>query len=388
MADAGIDDILIPYNLVGASKLERLRGARPARRGRRERRRRAAARGARGRGEGVAGDPRARRVRHGPRTRRRRRAPRRRQPWPAEIERRDGLRFGGFLTYPSRPGAVAFLAEAERRARAAGLDVETVSAGGTPTMWASGELRPTVTEYRVGTYAFHDRATVAAGAATADEVALTVRATVVSRPSADRAVLDAGSKALTHDPVLGAGLRHDPRGAGLRRRVAQRGARRRRGRSGRLARARTAGQDRAEPRLRGRQPRRRARRPRRAARADDLARRRTRPVAVTGGGQRLDDALRIARWRSSTSSGSASRCCGWCDPVGATSRDAGFQRFLDDLVETMRAANGAGLAAPQVGVARRCSASRCATTRATLQARPISACSSIPSCACSRTRRS
>ena len=67
-------------------------------------------------------------------------------------------------------------------------------------MWASGELRPTVTEYRVGTYAFHDRATVAAGAASADEVALTVRATVVSRPSADRAVLDAGSKVLTHDP--------------------------------------------------------------------------------------------------------------------------------------------------------------------------------------------
>ncbi len=31
----------------------------------------------------------------------------------------------------------------------------------------------------------------------------------------------------------------------------------------------------------------------------------------------------------------------------------GFQRFLDDLVETMRFANGAGLAAPQVGVPSR-----------------------------------
>jgi peptide deformylase len=30
-----------------------------------------------------------------------------------------------------------------------------------------------------------------------------------------------------------------------------------------------------------------------------------------------------------------------------------FQQFLDDLVETMRAANGAGLAAPQVGVSKR-----------------------------------
>jgi peptide deformylase len=34
-------------------------------------------------------------------------------------------------------------------------------------------------------------------------------------------------------------------------------------------------------------------------------------------------------------------------------RSATFQRFLDDLVETMRAANGAGLAAPQVGVGSR-----------------------------------
>ena len=73
-------------------------------------------------------------------------------------------------------------------------------------MWSSGALRPTVTEYRVGTYAFHDRATVAAGAANLDEVALTVRATVVSRPASDRAVLDAGSKALAHDPGPAAGF--------------------------------------------------------------------------------------------------------------------------------------------------------------------------------------
>jgi D-serine deaminase-like pyridoxal phosphate-dependent protein len=67
-------------------------------------------------------------------------------------------------------------------------------------MWASGELRPTVTEYRAGTYAFHDRSTVAAGAASIDDVALTVRATVVSRPAAERAILDAGSKSLSSDP--------------------------------------------------------------------------------------------------------------------------------------------------------------------------------------------
>jgi D-serine deaminase-like pyridoxal phosphate-dependent protein len=199
MADAGIDDLLIPYNLIGAPKLERL--AALARRvevgvsvdderllaglagaGKASREIRVLVECDTGLGRVGVSSPEAAAA------------------LAREIERRDGLRFGGFLTYPSRPGAVAFLAEAERRARAASLVVETVSAGGTPTMWASGELRPTVTEYRVGTYAFHDRATVAAGAATADEVALTVRATVVSRPSADRAVLDAGSKVLTHDP--------------------------------------------------------------------------------------------------------------------------------------------------------------------------------------------
>jgi D-serine deaminase-like pyridoxal phosphate-dependent protein len=74
-------------------------------------------------------------------------------------------------------------------------------------MWRSEELWPVVTEYRVGTYAFHDRSTVAAGAATLGEVALTVAAAVVSRRDG-RAILDAGSKALSSDrgPEDGFGL--------------------------------------------------------------------------------------------------------------------------------------------------------------------------------------
>ena len=119
------------------------------------------------------------------------------------IARTDGLRFAGFLTYPSREGALAFLGEAERLAREEGLEVETVSAGGRRPCGSRAGFA-TVTEYRVGTYAFHDRATVAAGAATLDEVALTVHATVVSRPAADRAVLDSGSKAFAQDPGPGA----------------------------------------------------------------------------------------------------------------------------------------------------------------------------------------
>jgi D-serine deaminase-like pyridoxal phosphate-dependent protein len=116
------------------------------------------------------------------------------------VARHDSMRFDGFLTYPSLPGALEFLSAAVAGAQRAGLEVRTVSAGGTPSMWRSEELRPTVTEYRVGTYAFHDRNTVAASAASFDDVAMTVQATVVSRPTATRAILDAGSKALSYDP--------------------------------------------------------------------------------------------------------------------------------------------------------------------------------------------
>ena len=75
-------------------------------------------------------------------------------------------------------------------------------------MWSADALRPTVTEYRAGTYVYHDRATIAAGAATLDDAALTVYATVIGRPDRNRAILDAGSKSLSSDrsPAEGFGL--------------------------------------------------------------------------------------------------------------------------------------------------------------------------------------
>ena len=199
MADAGVDDILVPYNIVGAEKLERL-GALAGRV------RLTVSVDDEALLDGLAAavdgpdeldvlvDCDTGLGRTGVRT------PEQASLLAEAVARRDGLRFAGFLTYPAPPGAVAFLTAAAERAARAGLAAEVVSAGGTPGMWASGELRPTVTEYRAGTYAFHDRSTVAAGAATIDDVALTVHATVVSRPAAERAVLDAGSKSLSSDP--------------------------------------------------------------------------------------------------------------------------------------------------------------------------------------------
>jgi D-serine deaminase-like pyridoxal phosphate-dependent protein len=83
--------------------------------------------------------------------------------------------------------------EAAERIRAAGIAARTVSVGSTPTAArAAGE--PGVTEIRPGTYAFYDAVQVALGTTAADRPALSVAATVISRPAPDRAVIDAGSK--------------------------------------------------------------------------------------------------------------------------------------------------------------------------------------------------
>lgn len=117
------------------------------------------------------------------------------------IAETEGVRFGGLMTYPAagkRTESERALNAAITACREAGLEVPVVSSGGTPDMWKDEGLAP-VTEYRAGTYIYNDRAIVACGAATPEECALTVLATVVSRPTPDRAILDAGSKALTSD---------------------------------------------------------------------------------------------------------------------------------------------------------------------------------------------
>jgi D-serine deaminase-like pyridoxal phosphate-dependent protein len=111
-----------------------------------------------------------------------------------------GLRFDGLMTYPSTAATLLFVAEAKRLFAAAGLAIPVVSGGGTPNAWQAHEIAG-LTEVRVGTYVYHDRATVAAGAASLDECALHLHATVVSRPTEDRAVIDAGTKSLSSDRV-------------------------------------------------------------------------------------------------------------------------------------------------------------------------------------------
>jgi len=112
----------------------------------------------------------------------------------------EGLRFDGLMTYPSSAETARFVASAKQRLGGAGIEIRTVSGGGTPNAWAQHEIEG-LTELRVGTYIYHDRATVGVGAASLDECALHLYATVVSRPTETRAVIDAGSKSLSSDRV-------------------------------------------------------------------------------------------------------------------------------------------------------------------------------------------
>lgn len=112
-----------------------------------------------------------------------------------------GLAFGGLMTYPPAGGEAAverFMRRAKELIEARGLAVEVITSGGTPSMMQAAEA-PVTTEYRPGTYVYNDRSLVSRGVATWDQCALVVLATVVSVPADNRAIIDAGSKALTSD---------------------------------------------------------------------------------------------------------------------------------------------------------------------------------------------
>ncbi|MCW5690277.1 MAG: D-TA family PLP-dependent enzyme [Pseudolabrys sp.] len=112
-----------------------------------------------------------------------------------------GLTFGGLMTYPPPDGAAAvqdFMTRAKALTEAKDIAVPVITSGGTPSMAKAGDA-PVTTEYRAGTYVYNDRSLVVRGACDWDDCALTVLATVVSVPAANRAIIDAGSKALTSD---------------------------------------------------------------------------------------------------------------------------------------------------------------------------------------------
>jgi D-serine deaminase-like pyridoxal phosphate-dependent protein len=201
MAEAGIDDILISYNLIGEEKMARL----GALQGKAEMTVAAdnptvieglpQAAAISGRTLSVVVECDTGRKRAGVET------PAEAIALACQIAASKGLRFGGFMLYPTETGwaeAQTFYDEALAGVREHGLDATMVSTGGSPNLKNLGKLKG-ATEHRPGTYIYNDRMQIAAGVATLDDCALTIYSTVVSRAAPERGILDAGSKTLTAD---------------------------------------------------------------------------------------------------------------------------------------------------------------------------------------------
>ena len=202
MAQSGIKDIFLPYNLLGAAKLERLmhlaRRVRISVTGDSEVTVRGYAEAAQSAGltlpvlvEFDTGLGRC-----GVQT------PQEAADLARLIARSSHLHFGGLMTYPSNEQTDGFVAETRRLLALDGIPVEIVSAGGSPAMWQA-HTHTEVTEHRAGTYVYGDRSMISSGVMSQAEVAFHVIATVVSRPTGARAVLDTGSKALSSDGARG-----------------------------------------------------------------------------------------------------------------------------------------------------------------------------------------
>ena len=114
------------------------------------------------------------------------------------IDADPNLHFAGVLVYPSNVSARPALQETLDALHRAGIGVDSVSGGGSGAIQDVGDMTE-LTELRVGTYIFWDWQSVQKGWTTLDTCAMRVAATVVSRPTSDRAILDSGSKSLAAD---------------------------------------------------------------------------------------------------------------------------------------------------------------------------------------------
>ncbi len=129
-----------------------------------------------------------------------------------DLARHPGLHVVGVMTHEghagsSAPDAIAETALAAGRAlvetanaiRAEGVEIAHVSVGSTPSISYTPTV-PGITEMRPGTYVFNDNSAFRHGRIGPDRCAARIATSVISRSAPDRAVIDAGSKALAFDP--------------------------------------------------------------------------------------------------------------------------------------------------------------------------------------------
>ncbi len=129
-----------------------------------------------------------------------------------KIDKLPGTRFRGLMTFPGNIWGTSEEREQETHKVAArfasvmeafsqaGMEVEIVSGGSTPSAFMSQQM-PGLTEIRPGTYAYNDLNTYYQGLCQLEDCAVKVVTTVVSTAVSGRAMIDAGSKTFSSDSL-------------------------------------------------------------------------------------------------------------------------------------------------------------------------------------------
>lgn len=129
------------------------------------------------------------------------------------VDQLQNLQFKGLMFYPGhiwdppdqQTAALnqlsATIEEIRLESEKAGLAMETVSGGSTPTAYNSHRVRG-LTEIRAGTYVFYDMNELKAGFCQLSQCALRVLVTVVSHAVEGRAMIDGGSKTFSGDRLV------------------------------------------------------------------------------------------------------------------------------------------------------------------------------------------
>jgi len=128
-----------------------------------------------------------------------------------ELAGLENIRFAGLITHEGHAasaGSIEAIRDTAREAgkslsalatrlRSVGVSVDSVSVGSTATVRHSATQG--VTEIRPGIYPFNDFGQLHLGTVSIDRCAARVVSTIVSHAAPDRAIIDAGSKALSQD---------------------------------------------------------------------------------------------------------------------------------------------------------------------------------------------
>ncbi len=199
MVETGINDILIPYNIVGKPKLKRLTALT-------KRARIIVALDSEETASGISQqaatdgcvvpvvlelDTGGGRCGVG--------SPQQAQHLAQKVVKMSGIDFQGVMTYPSNANAKPFITETVDLLNNDGIPINIISGGGTGAEAASKELG--CTETRSGSYVYEGMTRIGnSEMLSPDRCVLRILVTVVSTPTPDRIIVDGGQKTFTSYP--------------------------------------------------------------------------------------------------------------------------------------------------------------------------------------------